>query len=121
YCHSHVLARENTGLVTDTAIIVIMVATGKRRIKMLYPVQRLVGPTWLFIVTLFLSLLLITSYVLAQEDENAAGNGLRITPVRQELTLGPGQNDSYTIEVTNVTTAPTTVTAIVNDFESDNE
>jgi hypothetical protein len=59
--------------------------------------------------------------VLAQEDENAAGNGLRITPVRQELTLGPGQNDSYTIEVTNVTTAPTTVTAIVNDFESDNE
>lgn len=49
------------------------------------------------------------------------GNGLRITPVRQELTLTPGQNDSYTIEVTNVTAGPTTVQTFVNDFESDNE
>jgi hypothetical protein len=57
--------------------------------------------------------------LLAQTEQ--VGNGLRISPIRHELTLSPGQSDSYTIEVTNITTGPTTVTSVVNDFESDDE
>lgn len=72
-------------------------------------------------VLLIISMIGTALVPLFAQDDGPPGNGLRITPVRQELTLEPGQNESYSIEVTNVTTSRTTVNAVVNDFESDDE
>jgi hypothetical protein len=44
------------------------------------------------------------------------GNGLRVSPVRTDLTINPGQTQNVTINVTNVTSASATFQAIVNDF-----
>lgn len=77
---------------------------------------------WIMLASAGLLLISILTVKAQDEGQNQTpGNGLRITPVRQEITLSPGQTDSYTVEVTNVTTAATNVSAVVNDFESDNE
>ena len=57
----------------------------------------------------------------AQSDTSTTGNGLRITPIRQEMVLAPGQVDSYKIEVTNVSPGDINVVTVINDFASDNE
>jgi hypothetical protein len=44
------------------------------------------------------------------------GNGLRVSPVRSDLTIKPGETQNLTINVTNVTSAPATFQTIVNDF-----
>lgn len=76
---------------------------------------------WLFLLGLIIAPLVLIASATAQDD-NQAGNGLRITPVRQELILAPGQQDSYEIEITNVSSGDMeSVVAILNDFESDNE
>jgi len=46
----------------------------------------------------------------------SGGNGLRVSPVRSDLTIKPGQSYTVTINVTNVTTAPANLQAIINDF-----
>lgn len=75
---------------------------------------------WLFLLGLIIAPLVLITAASAQ-DGNQAGNGLRITPVRQELILAPGQQDSYEIEITNVSSGDMeSVVAILNDFESDN-
>jgi hypothetical protein len=74
-------------------------------------------------IGLILGLLLVIVILAGLQPASAQeqGNGLRITPLRQEFTLSPGQNESFTIEVTNVTSEDTTVGVVVNDFVSDNE
>lgn len=49
---------------------------------------------------------------------NAAvgGNGLRVSPVRTDLTINPGQSQTVSISVTNVTDTPDNLQAVVNDF-----
>lgn len=57
----------------------------------------------------------------SQTDQGTdVGNGLRITPVRQEYNLAPGQSETYEIEVSNISQAPIDVITVINDFESDN-
>ena len=46
----------------------------------------------------------------------AGGNGLRVSPVRSDLIVNPGQTQSLYVSVTNVTSVPTSLQAIVNDF-----
>lgn len=70
-----------------------------------------------FLASILLMAIFLTTNLTAQQEE--PGNGLRVTPVRQELTLANGQNESYQIEITNVSGGELTVVAIVNDFESD--
>lgn len=60
----------------------------------------------------------------AQPQSNAAdnGNGLRISPVRNELTIKPGSSQSADVYVQNITSKPTELKAIINDFvASENE
>jgi hypothetical protein len=45
-----------------------------------------------------------------------SGDGLRISPVRSDLTISPGKKQTITLYVTNVTAAPETLQALVNDF-----
>jgi hypothetical protein len=44
------------------------------------------------------------------------GNGLRVSPVRTDLTISPGQSATVPITVTNITTVAASLQAIVNDF-----
>ncbi|MDL2363473.1 MAG: DUF916 domain-containing protein [Patescibacteria group bacterium] len=44
------------------------------------------------------------------------GNGLRVSPVRKDVTIEPGKSEVITVSVTNVTSQAATLQTIVNDF-----
>jgi hypothetical protein len=46
----------------------------------------------------------------------AGGNGLRVSPVRSDLIINPGESKTMYVSVTNVTAQPASLQAIVNDF-----
>lgn len=48
---------------------------------------------------------------------SAAGNGLRVSPVRSDIIVSPGESKSLFVTVTNVTTASASFQAIINDFQ----
>lgn len=49
------------------------------------------------------------------------GNGLKISPVRTSLIINPGDSKTISIEVQNVTSMPTELETIVNDFKAQDE
>ncbi len=51
---------------------------------------------------------------------SGSASGLSISPLRQELTLKPGQADKIDITLKNITGGPITAKVKVQDFESDN-
>ncbi len=65
-------------------------------------------------------LLIITMFAVAGlpsvRAATSGGNGLRVSPVRTDLTISPGKSETVHISVTNVTAAPATLQTIVNDF-----
>lgn len=70
----------------------------------------------LSLLTLVATLLMIAGSALPVSAANTGGNGLRIAPVRTDLTIPPGTSQTITINVTNVTSTPATLQTIVNDF-----
>lgn len=56
----------------------------------------------------------------ASAQQNGGGNGLKISPVRTELTIDPGTSQTITVNVQNVTSSSATFQAIVNDFVAGN-
>lgn len=44
------------------------------------------------------------------------GNGLKVSPVRTDLTIKPGESQTVTVNVQNVTSADATFKALINDF-----
>src|SRR5665213_264832 len=48
-------------------------------------------------------------------------NGLRVSPVRTDLTITPGKSQVTNISVTNVTPTTTTLQAVVNDFSASSD
>lgn len=52
----------------------------------------------------------------ATQQAASGGNGLRVSPVRTDLTVSPGTTQTVTIHVTNVTSTPANLQVIVNDF-----
>jgi hypothetical protein len=74
---------------------------------------------WRPLTALWSTLALVV--ILSQGAASAAGgNGLRVSPVRTDVTISPGQTQTVTITVTNVTTQPASLQAIVNDFTASN-
>lgn len=62
-------------------------------------------------------LVLLSNAPVAQAATSAGpGNGLRVSPVRTDLTINPGQTKTVTINITNVTSAAAAYQAVVNDF-----
>lgn len=63
-------------------------------------------------------LLLVFAAVMpaAAASSSASGNGLRISPVSNDLTINPGQTQTVTVYVQDVTSAPVTLQALINDF-----
>lgn len=52
----------------------------------------------------------------AQTSTGAAGNGIRISPVRSDLTINPGETRTLTLTVQNITSGDAEFQAIINDF-----
>lgn len=50
-----------------------------------------------------------------------SGNGLKISPVITNLTVNPGQTQTLTVYVQNVTSATVTLQAVVNDFTASSD
>lgn len=68
------------------------------------------------IVGLLMAIALLFVYSPSSQAATSGGNGLRISPVRTDLTISPGKSQTVNINVTNVTSAPATLQTIVNDF-----
>ncbi|MFZ1484037.1 MAG: DUF916 domain-containing protein [Candidatus Saccharimonadales bacterium] len=70
-----------------------------------------------------LALLLVLSVSTANgQTAPGAGSGLKVSPVRTDLTINPGESKTITIQVENVTAKGRDFKAIINDFVAgDNE
>ena len=49
------------------------------------------------------------------------GDGLRVSPVRSDITINPGQSQIVNVYVTNVQTVPASLQAIINDFTASSD
>jgi hypothetical protein len=47
------------------------------------------------------------------------GNGMKVSPVRTDITINPGQSNTVTVNVQNVTSLPAELQVLVNDFTAD--
>lgn len=63
-----------------------------------------------------LAVLLAGSPLAGAAPSGGTGNGLRVSPVRTDETIKPGQTVTVAINVTNVTARSATFQAIINDF-----
>jgi hypothetical protein len=63
-----------------------------------------------------LGLLVFATLPASAATSTGPGNGLRISPVRTDLTINPGQSQTVNVTVTNVTSAGATLQTVVNDF-----
>lgn len=52
----------------------------------------------------------------ATVNSTGSGNGLKVSPVRTDLTVNAGASQTVTITIQNVTGSTTTLQAVVNDF-----
>lgn len=76
------------------------------------------------IASLAVSLATIVAVLIGSAGAYAAssgtGNGQRVSPVRSDLTISPGTSQSVLVSVQNVTAAPQTLEAVINDFVAGN-
>jgi hypothetical protein len=71
---------------------------------------------------LLIALTAITSFApLGSAAINNGGNGMKVSPVRTDLTLKPGASKDVTVYVQNITGADATLSVIVNDFVAKDE
>lgn len=71
---------------------------------------------FLGVAILFVALAFVVSPSGAQEG----GNGLQISPTRNEVSVNPGEQKTVTLTLKNITNGPLSAKAVLNDFESDN-
>ena len=67
--------------------------------------------------------LLVTSVAgstVSAQSQGSGGNGIRISPVRTDLTVSPGETRVVTLTVQNITSGDAEFQAIINDFVAGN-
>jgi hypothetical protein len=70
----------------------------------------------LSLTSLAAAMLMLLSSAPVATAVSSGGNGLRVSPVRTDLTISPGQTQVVTIIVDNVTAGPATLQGVFNDF-----
>lgn len=70
----------------------------------------------LVLVALMVLFGMTVAVVAAPADTAATGNGMRVSPVRTDLTIKPGTSQTIDVYVTNLTSATADLRGIVNDF-----
>ncbi len=73
----------------------------------------------LLLAVSMLTISLVGSLASAQST-GAGGNGIRVSPVRTDLTIEPGQTSTVTLTVQNITSGDAEFQAIENDFVAGN-
>jgi hypothetical protein len=68
---------------------------------------------------LILFLALCVPFAVAQDDQSG-GSGLLLSPTRTEISAQPGEKQTITISIRNITSTTLEAQAFINDFESDN-
>ncbi|MFO0781557.1 MAG: DUF916 domain-containing protein [Candidatus Saccharimonadales bacterium] len=58
----------------------------------------------------------LTNAPLHTSAATSGGNGQRVSPVRTDVTIYPGKSETVTVNITNVTTKPAELQAVINDF-----
>jgi len=58
--------------------------------------------------------------VTAATASTVGGNGMRVSPVRTDITVSPGESKTVEVQVQNVTSTPANLQVLINDFTADN-
>lgn len=58
----------------------------------------------------------LSGTALAQQQSNSTGTGIKISPVRTELTVEPGTSKSVDVTVQNMSSSTTDFNVVINDF-----
>lgn len=73
--------------------------------------------SWRPVGCLLIALALVLSLPpLKSNAATSGGNGQRVSPVRTDVTVYPGKSETVMVNITNVTTKPAELQAIINDF-----
>src|SRR5581483_2404429 len=70
----------------------------------------------LFAITTLLFVGVSPALATTSPTSATGGNGLRISPVRSDLTIIPGASQTLDVYITNLTTAPANLQGVVDDF-----
>jgi hypothetical protein len=81
-------------------------------------IRRLCMPLCLLVVAFTLVAPVGVGMVHAQSASQTVngGNGMRVSPVRNDLTIKPGESQSIQVYVQNITESPANLQVIINDF-----
>ena len=58
--------------------------------------------------------------VTAATASSVGGNGMKVSPVRTDITINPGESKTVDVQVQNVTKMPANLQVLINDFTADN-
>lgn len=72
-------------------------------------------------VTVLFSGALTPAFAASSNSVGGAGNGLKVSPVRSELTVNPGQSVVEDVYVQNVTSQTATFQVVINDFTASSD
>jgi hypothetical protein len=61
-------------------------------------------------------IIVLLSGALPASAATSGGNGLRVSPVRTDITIKPGESQTVNVTVTNVTTKQSDLQVVINDF-----
>lgn len=62
----------------------------------------------------------VLAFTVSTSRAQEGGNGLQISPTRNEVSVNPGEQKTITLSLKNITNGPLSAQAVLNDFESDN-
>ncbi|HWB38915.1 MAG TPA: hypothetical protein VG604_01620 [Candidatus Saccharimonadales bacterium] len=74
-----------------------------------------------FLASLGLALMLAAANLPFANAANSGGNALRVSPVRTDVTINPGEHHTVTVYITNVGNVAAHLQAIINDFTASND
>lgn len=83
--------------------------------------QHLNARLLLAVAAAIVSILFLSTSVLAEDADNSTANTLKVTPVRTDITANPGETKTVEVTVTNPSDSDVVVRAIQNDFVAGDE
>lgn len=73
------------------------------------------------LMTVFSLVVLVSSVAVADTKSTSNSDGMKISPVRTDLIINPGQSKTVTVSITNVTQTDGVYSIVTNDFQAKDE
>lgn len=77
--------------------------------------------SWFAMVLLLAFSWLATPLIVQAQGNQQSGSGLQLSPTRKDMIAQPGEKETFSILLKNITAVDLTAQAVLNDFESDND